>query len=41
VIFFYAQTSKQTEQTVYYLSVNIWVRAYYFNSPRNQTTSCQ
>ena len=26
---------------MYYLSVNIWVRAYYFYGPRNQTTSCQ
>jgi len=26
---------------VYYFSINIWVRAYYFYSPRNQTTFCQ
>jgi len=38
VIFTYAQRRKRT---VYYLSVNIWVRAYYCYSPRNQTTSCQ
>ena len=29
------------EVTVYYVYVNIWVRACYFYSPRNQTTSCQ
>jgi len=32
---------QRRKQTVYYLSVNIWVRAYYFYSPRNQITSCQ
>jgi len=37
-MFSYAQRRKQT---VYYLSVNIGVRAYYFYSSRNQTTSCQ
>ena len=37
-MFSYAQ---RRAQTVYYLSVNIWVRAYYLYSPRNQTTSCQ
>ena len=41
--FYYAQRRKQT---VYYLSVKIWVRALglcllLFYSPRNQTTSCQ
>ena len=38
VMFSYAQRRKRT---VYYLSVNIWVRAYYFYSPRNQTASRQ
>ena len=37
-MFSYAQRRKQT---VYYLSVNIGVRAYYFYSSRNPTTSCQ
>ena len=38
MIFSYAQRRKQT---VYYFFINIWVRAYYFYSPRNQTTFCQ
>ena len=33
--------SQWRKQTVYYLSVNIWVRAYYFYSPLNQITYCQ
>jgi len=33
--------AQRRKQTVYYLSVNLWVRAYYFYSPRNQTTSFQ
>jgi len=33
--------NKEEKGTVYYLSVNKWVRAYYFYSPRNQTTSCR
>jgi len=37
-MFSYVQRRKRT---VYYVSVNTWVRAYYFYSPRNQTTSCQ
>ena len=38
VIFSYAQRRKRT---MYYSTVNTWVRAYYFYIPRNQTTSCQ